>query len=515
MAADSLFPNSLFCNNAPDLSKVNYLDVFSAFDEGIIISDTTGKVLFYNQAMGRIDDLTPEYALGKKATEIYDLTDKTSVIMQCIQKGEPVVNHTFFYRTRLGKVANTSVSVFPLYTGMRLFGAICYVRDYTVLEKTICSKLTPSSPDKSPAGTRYTFADAIGKNPEFQDAIKSAKMACDTPSSIMLHGKTGTGKELFAQSVHSHSHRRKNQYIAINCAAIPENLLEGNLFGTARGAFTGAIERPGLFEQASGGTLFLDEVDSMPIGLQAKLLRALQEKKIRRVGSLKEINIDIKIISSVSTTPHESIKKGALRNDLFYRLGVVLIRLPSLMERPEDLIELTWHFIRKNNRQLGTYVTKISSRVVEFFKNYNWPGNIRELEHIIEGAMNMVGRYDTLRTTHLSPHFSATPEFKKFTGIMPEIAAPLFPNENSVRRRPNKTSITFPDDHHDPLEKLSEVQTESEKIIIFQALKACKGNVTQAAKRLGISRQLLNYKIKKYSFKRTNFTETASDPETS
>jgi len=234
-------------------------------------------------------------------------------------------------------------------------------------------------------------------------------MARDTPSSIMLHGKTGTGKELFAQSIHSHSHRRENQYIAINCAAIPEHLLESNLFGTARGAFTGAIDRPGLFEQAGGGTLFLDEIDSMPIGLQAKLLRALQEKKIRRLGSLKEIDIDIKIISSVSTAPYESINKGTLRNDLFYRLGVVLIRLPSLRERPEDLMELTWHFIHKNNRQLGTYVKKISNRVIDFFKNYGWPGNIRELEHIIEGAMNIVGRETTLKSEHLPPHFSSTP----------------------------------------------------------------------------------------------------------
>lgn len=515
MAAESLFSNSLFCNNVIDLSKVNYMDVFSAFDEGVIITDTTGKIIFYNRAMGRIDDLAPEYALGKKTTEIYDLTDKTSVIMQCIQKHESVVNHTFFYRTRLGKVANTIHSVFPLYSGRQLIGTICFVRDYTILEKTICSKLAPSASGRSAAGTRYTFADAIGRNPEFLRAIKSAKMACNTPSPIMLCGKTGTGKELFAQSIHSYSHRRENQYIAINCAAIPENLLEGNLFGTARGAFTGAIEKPGLFEKASGGTLFLDEVDSMPIGLQAKLLRVLQEKKIRRVGSLREIDIDIKIISSVSTAPHESIKKGTLRNDLFYRLGVVLIRLPSLRERTEDIMELTRHFIRETNRQLGTSIKQISNRVIEFFNNYSWPGNIRELEHVIEGAMNMVGREDTLRTTHLSPHFSSVPEFKKPAAAMPETGTPLFPDKKRPQQRSDKTSITFPAGRRDSLEKLSEVQAESEKIIIFQALKTCKGNVTQAAKRIGISRQLLNYKIKKYSLERKNFTETAFDQETS
>ena len=511
MAAESLFSNSLFSNNTLDLSKVNYLDVFSAFDEGIIITDATGKIIFYNQAMGHIDDLTPEYAMGKTTTEIYDLTDKTSIIMQCIQKNESVINHTFFYRTRLGKIANTIHSVFPLYTGRRLIGAICFVRDYTTLEKIICSKLAPSPPGKSITGTRYTFESAIGKNPEFLRAIKSAKMACDTPSPIMLHGKTGTGKELFAQSIHFHSHRRANQYIAINCAAIPENLLEGNLFGTARGAFTGAIDRPGLFEKASGGTLFLDEVDSMPIGLQAKLLRALQEKKIRRVGSLKEIDIDIKIISSVSTAPYESIQKGTLRNDLFYRLGVVLIRLPALKERIDDLMALTQHFINKNNRQLGTSIKKISNRVVAFFKTYHWPGNIRELEHIIEGAMNMVGSENTLKTSHLSPHFSVSPEFKQFADTMPEIGTALPPNSKRGQRPPEKTHLTFSDDHQDPLEKLSEVQVESEKIIIFQTLKTYEGNVTRSAKRLGISRQLLNYKIKKYCFKRKNFTETASD----
>lgn len=511
MAAESLFSNSLFSGTLTDLSKINCLDVFSEFDEGVIIADTAGRIVFYNQAMGRIDDLSPENVLGQKTTDIYVLTDKTSVIMQCIEKGEPVVNHTFFYRTRLGKVANTIHSVFPLRTGRRLIGAICFVRDYNLLEKSIGENPAPAATRRSAAGTRYTFAGAIGSNPDFLRAIKSAQMACDTPSPIMLHGKTGTGKELFAQSIHSHSHRRKNRYIAINCAAIPENLLEGNLFGTARGAFTGAIDRPGLFENASGGTLFLDEVDSMPIGLQAKLLRALQEKKIRRVGSLKEIDIDIKIISSVSTAPYESIKKGTLRNDLFYRLGVVLIRLPALEERPEDLMALTRHFIRKNNRQLGTSVKKISNRVVAFFKNYSWPGNIRELEHVIEGAMNMVGPETTLKATHLSPHFAAAPEFEKFADSLPETGRPLSADAVSPRRRPNKTTITIPADHQDPLERLSEVQTESEKIIVFQALQTCKGNVTQAASRLGISRQLLNYKIKKYHFKRKNFTDPAPE----
>jgi arginine utilization regulatory protein len=189
--------------------------------------------------------------------------------------------------------------------------------------------------------------------------------------------------------------------VGINCAAIPDTLLEGLLFGTVKGAFTGAVDKQGLFEQANGGTLFLDEINSMPIGLQSKLLRVLQEKKIRRVGASGEVPVSVKIISSVNIPAHKAIRERQLRMDLFYRLAVVYIAIPPFREQPEGIETLTRHFIFKNNLALDKQVRGVSEPVMQFFRSYHWPGNVRELEHLIEGAMNTIGpAYDP---AHLSP----------------------------------------------------------------------------------------------------------------
>lgn len=176
-----------------------------------------------------------------------------------------------------------------------------------------------------------------------------ARKAASSSSPIMIQGETGTGKELFAQSIHNHSQRREQKYVAVNCAAIPHDLLEGMLFGITRGAFTGAMDKPGLFEMAHGGTLFLDELLAMPVDLQAKLLRALQEKRVRKLGSSRETPVDVKVISSVSKDPRTAIRENNLRTDLFYRLGVVMIKLPPLRERQDGMHELVNHFIEKYN----------------------------------------------------------------------------------------------------------------------------------------------------------------------
>jgi transcriptional regulator with PAS, ATPase and Fis domain len=210
----------------------------------------------------------------------------------------------------------------------------------------------------------------------------------DGVSPVMLFGETGTGKELLAQSIHNRSSRSSGRYVAVNCAAIPENLLEGILFGTTRGAFTGAVDKPGLFEKAHGGTLLLDEINAMTMGLQAKLLRFLQERKIRRVGSLEERDVDLKIISSVNVNPHVAIAQQTLRADLFYRLAVIFIRIPPLRERLQDLPALISHFLSKSNALLNRQIAGLSEAVISRFEHYPWPGNVRELEHVIEGALS-------------------------------------------------------------------------------------------------------------------------------
>jgi arginine utilization regulatory protein len=298
----------------------------------------------------------------------------------------------------------------------------------------------------------------------------------------MISGETGTGKELFAQSIHNHSPRKKEPFIPVNCAAIPENLLEGILFGTSRGSFTGAIDKPGLFEQANGGTIFLDELDAMPLTLQVKLLRVIQEKKVRKLGSLKEIDLDVKILSSVGQPPLKIVQGGSLRMDLFYRMGVVSIMLPPLRDRQGDLETLVQHFIAKYNLALGEKVESISPDVADLFAGYRWPGNVRELEHIIEAAMNMVGGTSVIHLSHLPPHIFS---FAGKDPLKQTLVEQITPGESG----PN----------------LMETQKSREQQMILSALTRSRGNAARAARFLGISPQSFHYKMKKFGIDRKAF----------
>jgi len=465
--------------NKLNLDDINIYRVMESMHEGILIADTTGRILFYNETQAMIDDIEPDDAIGKKIIDLYKLTNETSPSMRCIRSGQPITGETMVYQTRLGKVANIINHAYPLYKSDRLIGVINFSKDYQQLEKIVVKEKKPGKTAKFSNGAQFHFSDIIGSDPDIKNSIKVAKMASNSPSPIMIYGETGTGKELFAQSIHNHSKRKGKQFIPINCSAIPENLLEGILFGTSKGVFTGAIDKEGLFEVANEGTIFLDELDSMPLTLQTKLLRVIQEKKVRKLGSLKEINLDVKIISSVGKPPLEIVQKGILRMDLFYRMGVVLITLPPLRKKKNELKELTNHFIKKFNIDLNQNVVNISADVTRLFNNYHWPGNVRELEHIIEAAMNMVSSDRTIRCKHLPPHIFSF-----------------------ARRR-----IISSDVHNSqPVSSnLVERQEESENKYLCDALKKSGGNAAKAARSIGISPQLFQYKLKKYQIRRQDY----------
>lgn len=475
-------------------SVVNYLDIFRVFDEGVIITDAQGRIMFYNATQARIDGTRPADVLGRQTTEVYDLTDDTSLIMQCLQTRQTIVNRHLVYRTRSGRIANSLCSVFPLFTGGGLSGAVCFVRDYNLVENTITSICASGRPEDRPplgGGTRFSFDHLLGTAPGFLACVKTAKMAALTPSPVMIHGETGTGKELFAQATHNYGPRSAEAYVAINCAAIPENLLEGILFGTVKGAFTGAVDKPGLLEKASGGSLFLDEVNSMPIGLQAKLLRVVQERRVRRVGSLEEREVDIKMLSSVNEDPHAAIERGRLRLDLFYRLGVVLLRIPPLRERRSDIPILTRYFLEKHNAELGRQVDRVSDEVRELFATYGWPGNVRELEHVVEGAMNVLGERHSIELGDLPPYLlrARRPGPSEPPAPLPGPAHALAPVLGTGA----------------PAADLRGEQEARERSAIEEALAEARGNVSAAARRLGLSRQLLRYKMGKHGLARADF----------
>ena len=287
-------------------------------------------------------------------------------------------------------------------------------------------------------------------------------------STILITGESGTGKELVARALHYNSDRAQNPFVAVNCGAIPENLLESELFGHAKGAFTDAIRtKKGLFEEADGGTLFLDEIGELPPQLQVKLLRVLQEGEIRRIGESKSIQVDVRIVSATVKDLVKEVNEGRFRDDLFYRLNVLPIHIPPLRERNEDIPLLTAHFIRKHSEVMSKNVLGIDSRALEALMDYKWYGNVRELENTIERAIVLADR-ENIEIENLPL------EIQNFQEEIP--LEPLAEEEYSIKK-----SSRF-----------------LEMNLIKKALKKTKGNHTHAAKLLEISHRALLYKIKEY-----------------
>lgn len=248
---------------------------------------------------------------------------------------------------------------------------------------------------------QYDFSKIIGESYAMQKIIHEVKKIADARSNVLLLGETGTGKELIARAIHFNSSRADKPFIPINCSAIPENLLESELFGHVKGAFTGAItSKKGLFEEANGGTVFLDEIGDLSIGLQSKLLRVLEDQEIRPVGGTQSIKVDIRFISATNKNIEDAVKQGNFREDLFYRINVITIKLPPLRERKEDIELLVKYFVQRYSSELGKSVTDITKEALERLKAYHWPGNIRELQNIIERAI-LIAEDGLIKAEHL------------------------------------------------------------------------------------------------------------------
>ncbi|WP_346897117.1 sigma-54 interaction domain-containing protein [Clostridium sp. UBA7503] len=302
----------------------------------------------------------------------------------------------------------------------------------------------------------YNFEDIIGNSKEIRNVKELAMKVCNSKSPIFIYGDTGTGKELIVQAIHNSSIRRKKPFIAQNCAAIPDNLLESIFFGVGKGGFTGAIESEGLFNIANGGTLYLDELNSMDIVFQGKFLRVLQEGEFRRIGETITRKTDIRIIASVNENPDFLVKSNKLRKDLYYRLNVIRINMPELNARKEDIPMLVSMFIKKHNKRLGTSVNGIDSYALEVLMKKDYDGNVRELEHLIEGALNYK-RHGVIEISDLQ------------LGNITE-------------------SLSLKD-------KLVNMEIK----YIKEALIINSKNVSKASKFLNIPRQTLQYKITKYN----------------
>lgn len=329
----------------------------------------------------------------------------------------------------------------------------------------------------------------VGTSAAMQTVFNIIEKVADTPSTVLICGESGTGKELIAKAIHEQSPRREKPLIKVNCAAIPETLIESELFGYEKGAFTGAVtSKPGRFELADQGTLFLDEIGEIPAEMQVKLLRVLQENEFERVGGIKTIKVDVRLVTATNRNLLKAIEEGRFREDLYYRLNVVPINMPPLRERRSDIPYLISHILEKFEDRLKKGVTQVSPEALDALMAYHWPGNIRELENMLERTV-LFCEQSTIRLGDLPEHFRETPNDE-------EAEEPEETPSMTLQHDANAATIASPAKDAS-LKEIVKAETERvERNLIVQALDETAGNVTHAAKKLKISRKSLQTKMK-------------------
>ncbi len=478
-------------------------NIFDALGDAVYFIDNEGAILYMNKSAEKLDGYSFEQVKGHTVTEMYHLDVNHSPLLRVAATRKPLHNHTFRYYANNQEVYQIC-DTHPIQLSDGSWGAFSVQRNVTKIKETIEKNLEmqkqlfyyreerAGKTDKE--NDLYGFEDIIGEHPLILECKKLAINAAKSDSPIYLCGFTGTGKELFAQSIHVASTRKKGPFLAINCAAIPETLLEGLLFGTAKGVYTGATERKGLFERANGGTLFLDEINSMPLSSQAKLLRVLEEKYVLPLGGKDKIKIDTRIISSCNVLPKEAIKKRQIREDLFYRLAVINIMIPSLRERKSDIFILAHHFISQYNAKYHKNVLAMEDHIMSFFLDYPWPGNVRQLKYCIECAMNLVNADETtIKEKHLPYYLKEDQE--NGSGFFQELQPMGAPEKQEEDKSPNPIPALKTEESGEGV--LANIR-ERERNAIISALEKNGGCVSKSAKDLGLSRQTLAYRMKKY-----------------
>ncbi len=460
--------------------------IIETINDGVIVSDNEGRVVLYNKSQEALEDLSSSEVVGKYLWEAYSYDAKEMSEHRKVYKTKmPVVNKYKAHAFNEGMPKYVSYSTYPIVKNGNTIAVFSISKNETKLKtllsetielkRRLYTKGTEKESVENTNGTSYTFSYIVGDSEATKSLIREAQAVAMLDSNILIVGETGTGKEVLAQSIHNFSKKQKEPFVAINCGAIPENLLESTLFGTEKGSYTGAVNKIGLFEEAQNGTLFLDEMNSMPISMQTKLLRVLQEKKVRRVGGLNTIDVNCRVISAVNEDPQELIRSGRLRQDLFYRITGFCLYILPLRERKEDILSIAKFFIKVYNRILNKKIKTLSKELVETLYRYRWPGNVRQLEHVIENLMVRAGENKEELTLNDIPSY-----LKK--DIL-EVS----------------TNETF---YEEEL-PLPQTLRNLEKKLILKSLEKNKWNISETARDLGIIRQSLIYRLKKLGVEKT------------
>jgi PAS domain S-box-containing protein len=439
--------------------------IFNSIHNGAMVTDTAGIVTHFNRPYGRFLGIDPDDQIGRHCTEVLDNTRMHIVA----QTGTPEIN-----RTHEVKGQNMVVQRIPIRKEghvVAVFGQVMFkdVRDVQKLAREFSlleSKVQHYEQELlNLRATRYTLKSIIGKSPAIRSLKQEALRASASKSPVLITGESGTGKELFAQAVHQAGARKLYPFVRINCAAIPRDLLESELFGYEKGAFSGANPdgKPGKFELAHHGTFFLDEIGDLPMEMQPKLLSVLEDKAFERVGGNQVIRSDFRLIAASNQHLEKLLTRGQFRKDLFYRVNVIRLHIPPLRDRREDIVELSRYLLKRLAQEANLPLPALDATTLKVLIDYDWPGNVRELSNALERALAAVDG-DTIRPEHLPFHICAK-------GSGAEAVTPA-----SIR----------------------EVQYQAEKEAICYALKASDYNKSEAARRLGIHRTLLYKKIKKH-----------------
>lgn len=460
----------LFFSNHNDLDNVVFpeeilvTELSEMADDCLVVVDTEGYVQNLTRPFAEFLGVDKESSIGKHVTEVIENT-RMHIVAKTgnIEVAEPQrIKNDYMIATRS-----------PVLKQGKIVGAVGKVvfnnlEQLTALTKRLRSITNELNKSKGIINARnkafYTFDHLVGENYAFIEVKNQARRAAKSDSNVLILGESGTGKELFAQSIHNESWRSMGAFVKVNCAAIPAELIESELFGYEEGSFTGAKKggKIGKFEVADGGTIFLDEIGELPLHMQVKLLRVLQEKEVERVGGIGTIPVDVRIIAATNRDLKEMVDKNEFRLDLYYRLKVMEITVPSLKERIEDIKILVQHFLEKYQNLMKKRAKGITENAMYLLCHYSWPGNIRELENVIERALNMVDEGELISLSHLSEEITG----KKAQYLI----------------RP-----------------LAEVIEETECNTILSCLRMMDGNKSETAKRLGISRTSLYEKMNKYN----------------
>ena len=444
--------------------------IFHSTQDAISVVDQNGINVMINPAYTKLTGLSEKDVIGKIATA--DIAEGESIHLKVLDTKKSVKNARIKVGPNRKEVIATAA---PIKVDGELRGSVGVLHDVSDLI-SLTNELNMAKEIIRKLEAKYTFDDIVGDNKLILKAIEKAKKAAEVPATVMLRGESGTGKELFAHAIHNSSDRKFNQFIRVNCASLSESLLESELFGYEEGAFTGAKKggKKGIFEQAYGGTIFLDEIGEISLNTQVKLLRVLQEKEIVRVGGTKAIDIDVRIIAATNMDLEKAVKEKKFREDLYYRLNVVPIKIPSLRYRKDDIYKLALNSIRKLNQEFGRSITDISTESIEILKKHDWPGNVRELENVIGRAIiNMKLNENTISKKHLPKMEFNNEDIYEVDEV----------ENNNLNQKEN----------------LKDVIAEVESKHIKKVLEKYNGNRSYTAKALGISIRNLYYKIKKYN----------------